>query len=907
MFAGLGAGLSSPLPAHGRFSSLTHVNYPTLHGSMPLFDTMAAQLSGAFPGQTPYKPVAQSMYSLESQAQRLPSIMQSQIPSQLKSPSSLFNSDPHTMNDSPSFSSNASLSPLPSESSKTWQRPSFMQAAASANPYSGLPMEVAGSRGFGGGKTAASSKEPPPAHSGSRPSTIQRVPYKQPVAQQLQNTGNRGSNTGSSATQVTSRYISTANDPSPPTAHANTQRLEVNLMQRLLLSNSQYFMDNSGERVPQETATGSALAVSKAMGNNEQSRTGIQQGLFAGGNDNSAERQHAVFAPKMTSSGQTSSQPTANRINQSGYQTLAQVQQSLTSGYGAVVGFAGQNAALLTYSPAVVEPYETVSSPETNDCLNTSDHSSMFLGSMLMGNDNNQGRNQMLSLQQSRLGLANSVAANATVDAVQAIADSTTRPKRGGGRAGKGGNAKTGLMQGSCSGEGSGLMEELADRGRRGKSRRGGVAGGQSRNQKYQANMDERQEAEGTVGMLLEKGYCQGVINSPFGQLVPSMFGQGDIQYADAGFLARQTDPYQVLHQTESGMAMGDVRDACGYAKIQQQQQQQQQQESQVYMTNNFGNSFVNPNEILPMEETLGNFLGVEHDLNSGDVMDYLTQQKKLTGKSEPKEKPPPVDEEFCHLLSDPAGGSNANRIATDAPKTTVSGVSTTATATDPAKSGFINCFMSFVQGKKQETLSSVSNVPIINKPVLPKYIPDTRPRRVEEPAKSSNTGSSASKMDAARNRTKAEMKTPPTIKTTSTVSAVSASSILTSVEFSDDESTSNSNSKQRGISKTVNKVLSTLDRESKGKVGFSTLPIKGKLNIPTPQLKKQQEAVKLNRPKAKTSKKLGKKGHNEDNNEDVSDGASSTDEPQAKKAKLRERSIRKAKQKIENSRQKGG
>ena len=96
------------------------------------------------------------------------------------SKSMLFNTDPHTMKEtipSSGYSSSGSSAPVPTSDSKSWGLPNYIQPSIS-NPYGALPGEVTS-------PTYSSSSlpipEPPPAHSGTRPSTIQRNPYQTKV------------------------------------------------------------------------------------------------------------------------------------------------------------------------------------------------------------------------------------------------------------------------------------------------------------------------------------------------------------------------------------------------------------------------------------------------------------------------------------------------------------------------------------------------------------------------------------------------------------------------------------------------------------------------------------------------------------------------------------------------------
>ncbi len=176
-------------------------------------------------------------------------------------------------------------------------------------------------------------------------------------------------------------------------------------------------------------------------------------------------------------------------------------------------------------------------------------------------------------------------------------------------------------------------------------------------------------------------------------------------------------------------------------------------EEQPVFMTNAFGSAFVNPNDAM----------GLQSSDNQSELYDENSSNRnKLRTKAE--QKMPPVatsvqddfDDEFAHLakppdetkvvkkspprftplgnpISPPRNPSsqlgNANSLqpnSTDVKPV----VPTPPPKKDP---GFQTSFMSFLQGKKPETLSSVTNQAITKRPPMPVYIPDPRPRRVEE------------------------------------------------------------------------------------------------------------------------------------------------------------------------------
>ena len=209
----------------------------------------------------------------------------------------------------------------------------------------------------------------------------------------------------------------------------------------------------------------------------------------------------------------------------------------------------------------------------------------------------------------------------------------------------------------------------------------------------------------------------------------------------------------------------------------QQQQQQQQQQvvaenlahahaqyfnpmvvameaieanEEPVFMTNAFGSAFVNPNDAMGMGEN-----------ETSDMYDENgSNRNKLRTKAE--QKMPPLanvqddfDDEFAHLASPPdeskvkkkspprftpLGNPISPPRNTGNPPPVETQINSaqehviTSTAPPKKDPGFQSSFMSFLQGKKPETLSSVTNQAITKRPPMPVYIPDPRPRRVEMP-----------------------------------------------------------------------------------------------------------------------------------------------------------------------------
>ena len=129
----------------------------------------------------------------------------------------------------------------------------------------------------------------------------------------------------------------------------------------------------------------------------------------------------------------------------------------------------------------------------------------------------------------------------------------------------------------------------------------------------------------------------------------------------------------------------------------------------QVFLTNVFGNSFVNLNVINKETNTLVS----AEQIRTGKEVAFSVDN--VSGKKVPLlQMRHHLDDEFSHLVKDP--------VPSFGPKVTFQ--------PRPNKRTFVDCFIDFLQGKRQETLSSLTNVPITKKPDLPKYIPDIRSLR---------------------------------------------------------------------------------------------------------------------------------------------------------------------------------
>lgn len=109
-------------------------------------------------------------------------------------------------------------------------------------------------------------------------------------------------------------------------------------------------------------------------------------------------------------------------------------------------------------------------------------------------------------------------------------------------------------------------------------------------------------------------------------------------------------------------------------------------------------------------------------------------EHKPVRSKAALKQRPP-EDDEFTHLA--PVGDNTGSGLGGVAPQQD-------HRSPDPPKpkmplpkndGSFQSSYLSFLQGNKQETLSSVTNSSITNKPELPKYIPEPpRPKPKPKP-----------------------------------------------------------------------------------------------------------------------------------------------------------------------------
>lgn len=159
---------------------------------------------------------------------------------------------------------------------------------------------------------------------------------------------------------------------------------------------------------------------------------------------------------------------------------------------------------------------------------------------------------------------------------------------------------------------------------------------------------------------------------------------------------------------------------------------------SPIVLTNITGNVYVNQYTMLQP----GSMPLVNQDMSVQTMARYEQMMKAEQEKAEQKScsvllVPNENDDEFGHLSVDPVAKQNVGRAgnATQFPPSGSSLSTLQVPMTDQnvlpkqkaGNSAFENSYMNFVQGHKSETLSSVTNSPIKNRPVLPKYIPEMR------------------------------------------------------------------------------------------------------------------------------------------------------------------------------------
>ena len=784
------AGLSSPLPAHATLSpaaartftaGLPHVNYSL--PMAPLFDSVAHLTQGfAAASQSPYRAAmqgvsGQTVYAIDpashpvsTAARFAASIVAASAVSEPLLPQkagSLFNTESQTMNDAVvSPASGVSSQSLSSASQPAWNRVSGHTAPA--HPYAGLPAEfstgTAGSNRFAGKSSGAG--EPPPAHSGSRPNTNNRgTPYQtkeytpalvvqQPhLPSQTQNTARRES---------AHAPYPTGEQSNPPTAHLHLQRPGDDLMQKLLQT---YGTQRSLERIQMSSGTTGRASVS------------------------TYSNSPPVATPASVSAGRTPGQVYVDpvRVQRTGA-TVAY------SAYGINSPIAYASSA--TYPVAAADNgmeelnYDDVSSPEG---MGLQEAAAAAAAGAYQQIDAGSSAGKVLShnLPCSTQRPPSAAIGRPTHDpTIQAQADSTTRPKKC-----SGGSRGNRTVQGDSNSD-------------RGGARRNRSNSARSRGSKGKIDDDES-VVTGTVQELNSYG------TPAYAQLLPAEFGSTGPSYLSADSFPQYrvaADPYQL---TECMLAASrpDVGQRLASGDGSGRAETSAQQEAQVFMTNMFGNTFVNPNELLTVDQIAF--------VDPSDAVGYTIQSLQ---KQETQKPRPIIDEEFGHLSTDPTlGTEQASAVGTvcspNTDASTAGDASNKPSVADPKKAdpGFLDSFMHFVQGKKPETLASVSSSVITKKPVLPKYIPEPprpKPPPPPPPPVAVTTSSASVKEPPSLTATKSSSLTAAksSVATVTTAAAVKPKNNKITVQFSDDEDDEPLANRRAKLTSMVNRAITSLD-----------------------------------------------------------------------------------------------
>ena len=214
----------------------------------------------------------------------------------------------------------------------------------------------------------------------------------------------------------------------------------------------------------------------------------------------------------------------------------------------------------------------------------------------------------------------------------------------------------------------------------------------------------------------------------------------------------------------------------------------------QVFMTNTFGNAFVNPNDAMGT---------VEGSESKPEDVDYV-EMKPKPRRTKAQQKAMPllqrvleVDDEFAHLVEPPEipEEKNTKTLQNNVAKSDPD-VGGSSSGVPTSSSAFQNSFLSFLQGKKPETLSSVTNS-TMPRPPMPKYVPDPRPvvpfnTNDRDPSTEDPKSGKYPKVD------------------------------VPSVAFSDDEDNTNS---EGNMNETVKKVLSNLSGDESSSSMTGSIP----------------------------------------------------------------------------------
>ena len=777
-------GLSSPLPAHATLSpaaartftaGLPHVNYSL--PMAPLFDSVAHLTQGfAAASQSPYRAAmqgvsGQTVYAIDpashpvSTAARFAAsiVAASAVSEPLlpQKPATLFNTDSQTMNDAVvSPASGVSSQSLSSASQPTWNRVSGHTAPA--HPYAGLPADFAagtgGSNRFAGKSSGAG--EPPPAHSGSRPNTNNRgTPYQtkeytpalvvqQPhLPSQAQNTARRDS--------AHAAYPA-GEQSNPPTAHLHLQRPGDDLMQKLLQT---YGTQRSLERIQMSSGATGRASVS------------------------TYSNSPPVAAPPSVSAGRTASQVYVDPVR--GQRATGATVAYSAYGINSPLAYASS----ATYPVAAADNgmedlnYDDVSSPEG---MGLQEAAAAVAAGAYQQIDAGSSAGKVLSHNlpcSTQRPPSAAIGRPAHDPTIQAQADSTTRPKK-------------------CSGGSRGNRTVQGDSGSERGAKRNRSNSARSRGSKGKIDDDES-VVSGTVQELNSYG------TPAYAQLLPAEFGSTGPSYLSADSFPQYrvaADPYQL---TECMLAASRPDVGQRLAGSGERAEASAQQEAQVFMTNMFGNTFVNPNELLTVDQIAF--------VEPSDAVGYTIQSLQKQENQKPR---PIIDEEFGHLSTDPTlGTEQASAVApvcSASTDTSVAGDVSKQSVADMKKAdpGFLDSFMHFVQGKKPETLASVSSSVITKKPVLPKYIPEPpRPKPAPPPPVTVTSSSSASLKEPSFTTAKSSASAVSVAAATAAAAAaVKPKNNKITVQFSDDEDDEPLASRRAKLSSMVNRAITSLD-----------------------------------------------------------------------------------------------
>jgi len=790
-------GLSSPLPAHATLSpaaartftaGLPHVNYSL--PMAPLFDSVAHLTQGfAAAGQSPYRAAmpgvpGQTVYAIDptshpvsTAARFAASIVAASAVSEpllTQKPGSLFNTESQTMNDAVvSPASGVSSQALSSAPQPAWNR--VAGHTAPAHPYAGLPADfaagTAGTNRFVA--KSAGTGEPPPAHSGSRPNTNNRgTPYQTKeytpavvqqthLASQTQNTARRDS--------AHPAYPPPTEQSNPPTAHLHLQRPGDDLMQKLLQT---YGTQRSLERIQMSSVGGA--------GGGTTGRASVS--IYS--------NSPPVAAPPSVSAGRTPGQVYVDPVR--GAQRPGATVAYSPYGINSPIAYASSAA---TYPVAAADngmeelSYDDVSSPEG---MGLQEAAAAAAAGAYQQIDTGSSAAKVLSHNlpcSTQRPPSAAIGRPAHDPTIQAQADSTTRPKKCSG--GSRGNRAVQAESGSDRGAKRNRSNSARSRGSKGK-------------------MDDDESAGAVSGAAVQSVQELNSYGTPaYAQLLPAEFGSTGPSYLAADSFPQYrvaADPYQL---TECMLAASrpDVGQRLGAGG--ERAEPNAQQEAQVFMTNMFGNTFVNPNELLTVDQIAF--------VDPSDAVGYTIQslQKQETQKPRP---PQIIDEEFGHLSTDPtlgteqalaptAVGGPVPSAGTEAPDAATADVpKQLATDAKKADPGFLDSFMHFVQGKKPETLASVSTSVVTKKPVLPKYIPE--PPRPKPPPPAPVTVPSVAP---------ASVKVPGMMTTKLPSAAAAAAAVKPkntkiTVHFSDDEDEEPLSNRRAKLSSMVNRAITSLD-----------------------------------------------------------------------------------------------